>query len=137
RRADSLAERAEAAGDQVGELCGKIQAGIIRTFLEPEGAAERLAALVQQALPLFQAAGDDLALYTAYRALGQVANTRGQMDAGLEAYERASTHAWQAGLPDQLLGWRSAFLLLGTTPVSGLLAWLDENQPREPLNHWL
>jgi len=137
RRADSLAERAAAAGDQVGELCGRIQAGIIRTFLEPEGAAERLAALVQQALPVFQAAGDDLALYTAYRALGQVANTRGQMDAGLEAYEQASTHARQAGLPDQLLGWRSAFLLLGTTPVSGLLAWLDENQPREPLNHWL
>jgi len=137
RRADSLAERAAAAGDQVGELCGRIQAGIIRTFLEPEGAAERLAALVQQALPVFQAAGDDLALYTGYQALGQVANTRGQMDAGLEAYEQASTHARQAGLPDQLLGWRSSFLLFGTTPVSGLLAWLDENQPREPLNHWL
>jgi tetratricopeptide (TPR) repeat protein len=59
------------------------------------------------------------------------------MDAALEAYERAADHARQAGLPDLLLAWRSAFLLYGTTPVSGLLAWLDENQPREPLNYWL
>jgi len=137
RRAGSLAERAAAAGDQVGELCGRIQAGVFRVNLEPEGAAENLDALVQQALPVFDAAGDDLALYTAYQALGQVANTRGQMDAALEAYERAVAHARQAGLPDKLLAWRSAFLLCGTTPLSGLLAWLDENQPREPLNYWL
>ncbi|MDQ5821521.1 MAG: AAA family ATPase, partial [Actinomycetota bacterium] len=137
RRSDSLAEQAAAAGDQVGELCGRIQAGLFRINLEPEGATEKLAALLQQALPVFDAAGDDLALYTAYQALGLVANTRGQMDAALEAFERAADHARQAGLPDQLLAWRSAFLLYGTTPVPGLLAWLDENQPREPLNHWL
>jgi tetratricopeptide (TPR) repeat protein len=137
RRADALAERAAAAGDPVGELCGRIQAGIIRTSLEPEGATEKLDALVQQALPVFDAAGDNLALYTAYQALGQVANTRGQMDAALEAYERAAGHARQAGLPDELLAWRSVFLLYGTRPLSDLLAWLDENEPREPLNYWL
>ena len=137
RRADSVAARASAAGDQVGELCGRIQAGVFRISLEPEGATEKLDALVRQALPVFDAVGDDLALYTAYQALGQVANTRGQWDAALEAYERAAGHARQAGLPDQLLAWRSACSLCGTTPVSGLLAWLDEHEPREPLNYWL
>jgi class 3 adenylate cyclase/tetratricopeptide (TPR) repeat protein len=130
RRADSLAERASARGDRVGELCGRVQEGLLRTFLEPEGATDRLAALLEQALPIFEAAGDDLALYTAYRALGQVANMRAQIDAGLEAFERAFVHAQRAGLPHELLAWRAAFRVFGTTPVLELLAWLDEQEAR-------
>jgi class 3 adenylate cyclase len=56
RRAQSLAERAAAAGDRVGELCGRIKEGTLRTSLEPEGATEKLAALVEEALPEFEAA---------------------------------------------------------------------------------
>ncbi len=127
RRAESLAERAAAAGDRVGELCGRIKEGVCRLYyLQPESATEQLAALVDQALPVFQAAGDDLALYTGYLALGQVAHMRAQFDAGLEAYERAVTHARQAGLPDELLGWRAGARRNGTTPVPVLLEWLDE-----------
>jgi class 3 adenylate cyclase/tetratricopeptide (TPR) repeat protein len=134
RRSDSLAERAAAAGDRVAELCGRIQEGLFRTYLEPEGATEQLAALVEQALPVFEAAGDDLAMYTAYYALGQVANLRGQIDAGLEAFERAATNARQAGLSEQLLGWRCGTRLHGTSPVSELLAWLDEQGEQAALN---
>jgi class 3 adenylate cyclase/tetratricopeptide (TPR) repeat protein len=126
RRAGSFAARAGAAGDRVAELCGRIMEGTLRTWLEPEGATEQLAALVEQALPVFEAAGDELALYTAYLALGQVANMRAQLDAGLEAYERAFAHAQQAGLPHQLMGQRAAMRFGGTTPVSAVLAWLDE-----------
>ena len=137
RRADSLAERAAAAGDRVAELCGRIKEGMLRTFLEPEGATEELASLLEEALPVFEAAGDDLALHVGYHALGQVANMRAQMDEGLKAYERAAAHARQAGLPDELVGWRATFRYFGTTPVLGLLAWLDEYEPREGRNHWL
>jgi len=137
RRAGSLAERAAAAGDRVSELCGRIRAGIIRMDIEPEGATEQVAALVEQAVPVFQAAGDDLALYTAYHALGWVALNRAETDAALEAYERAADHARQAGLPHELLGWRAIFRLYGTTPVSRLLAWLDENEPRFGRDPWL
>jgi DNA-binding SARP family transcriptional activator len=49
RRAGSLAERASAAGDRVGELCGKIKEGVLRLSLEPEGATEKLAALLEGA----------------------------------------------------------------------------------------
>ena len=136
RRADALAERAAAAGDRVGELCGRVWGGVFRINLEPEGATEKLASLLEQALPVFQAAGDDLALYIAYQALGWVASMRAQVDAGLDAYELAAGHARQAGLPHELLGLRASCRFWGTTPVSGLLSWLDENEPREGRDYW-
>jgi len=45
RRADSVVERAAAAGDRLGELCARLEEGIHRVYLEPEGAADQLAAL--------------------------------------------------------------------------------------------
>ncbi|MEO5703489.1 MAG: adenylate/guanylate cyclase domain-containing protein, partial [Candidatus Limnocylindrales bacterium] len=130
RRATSLAERAAAAGDRIDELCGRIKEGTLRTWFDPEGATEQLAALVEQALPVFEAAGDQVALYTAYLALGQVENMRAHIDASLKAYERAADHAQLAGLPDELLGWRSAMRLFGTTPVSEILTWIDAQEGR-------
>jgi tetratricopeptide (TPR) repeat protein len=59
------------------------------------------------------------------------------MDAGLEAYEQAATYAQQAGLPPGGLGWRATLRFMGTTPVAGVLAWLDANEPREGRNFWL
>jgi class 3 adenylate cyclase/tetratricopeptide (TPR) repeat protein len=130
RRASSLAERASAAGDRVGELCGRIKVGTLHTWLEPEGATEQLAALVEKALPVFGVAGDELALYIAYLALGQVANMRKQTDAELEAFEQAVAHARRAGLPHELLGWRAMARCFGTTPVPEVLAWLDAQEAR-------
>ena len=131
RRADALAERASAAGDRRGELCAKIQGGVFRLDAEPEGATEQLAVLVEQALPVFEAAGDDLALYIGYAALGEVAEARERPDATLEAYEQAFAHALEAGhQPSWMLGALAWCRFCGTTPVSELLAWLDENEPR-------
>jgi class 3 adenylate cyclase/tetratricopeptide (TPR) repeat protein len=137
RRAESLSARASAAGDRVGELCGRIREGLFRTFFEPEGATEKLAALIEEAMPMFHAAGDDAALYIGYSALGQVGNMRGQIDAGLEAYEQAATHAQQAGLPHGDLGSRASTRYAGTTPVTGLLAWLDATEPQVGWNDGL
>ena len=135
RRADVLAERASTAGDRVGELCGRILGAL---HLEPEGAKEKLAALVEQALPVFEAAGDNMALYIAYTALGQVASGRAQFDAALEADEQAFAHARQAGhLPPLVLASRSACRFFGTTPLSELLAWLDEHEPPAARDHFL
>ena len=57
RRAESLAERAAARGDRLGELCGRLQHGIILMYIAPEGAAEQLDALAVQALPELLAVG--------------------------------------------------------------------------------
>ncbi len=130
RRADALAERAHTAGNRVVELCGNVRAAAVRTDLEPEGATEKLSALIEQALPVFQATGDDMALYIAYTALADVAFMRGQMGAQIEAHDQALAHAQLAGhLPPESISARAVARFIGTTPVSELLAWLDENEP--------
>jgi class 3 adenylate cyclase/tetratricopeptide (TPR) repeat protein len=132
QRARSVAERAAATGDRPGQLYARLAEGSVRTFVEPEGAADELAALVEQAVPEFEAAGDDFALNFAYRALGAVAKIRGQMEALVEAYERATAHAQRVGgLPIQLaVGWCGFGRLYGTTPLAKLLAWQDEQDER-------
>ena len=138
RRAGSVAERAAAAGDRLGALCARLEEGMQSVYLEPEGAVERLAALSEQALPVFEAAGDDFALHVAYRALTHVANARGQMDALVEACERAAYHARRMGFPNQhLLAWGEVARFHGTTPASELLARQDERDERERLSVWL
>ena len=126
RLAVELAERAAAHEDRVGELCGRIREGWLQIQFEPEGAADRLEATIEEAVPLFEAADNHVALYVAYEALAQVANTRAQMDAVTDAHDRAAGHASLAGLPYTLLTSRARGRLSGRTPVSELLAWIDE-----------
>jgi tetratricopeptide (TPR) repeat protein len=93
--------------------------------------------LAELALPVFEEASDDFALHVAYRALGQVANMRGQSDTLVEAYERAAAHAQRVGFPNEdLIAWCNHGRLYGTTPVSELLAWQDEQDERERRSPW-
>jgi class 3 adenylate cyclase/tetratricopeptide (TPR) repeat protein len=137
QRAALAAERASDAGERVAELCARIQEGRLRTFRDPEGATEEVERIARAALPEFEAAGDDLALYVAYHALGQVANMRAQADAGLDAYERAAAHAQRSGLPYDFLDWRAMFRIEGATPTSDLLAWLAAQETQEAGHAWL
>jgi class 3 adenylate cyclase/tetratricopeptide (TPR) repeat protein len=132
QRAGALAERAAAMSDPIGELCWRLEEGTVRSWLEREGAAERLAAMVEQALPVFEAAGDDLALCVAYRALGRVADTRGQVDTMGEAGEHAAVHAQRVGLSERQVGrYGSIRRARGAIPASELLAWLDEQDEHD------
>jgi class 3 adenylate cyclase/tetratricopeptide (TPR) repeat protein len=133
RLAKSLSERARAAGDEIGDLCGRIKEGELRIYLEPEGAASALAELVDGALPVFEAAGDELALYVAYRALAQVAHMRALMDTALEALETAVVHARRRGLLHREMSAQpqlGAARYFGSTAVSDLIDWLDEQERR-------
>src|SRR5262245_11904442 len=134
-RAHSISERAAAAGDRVGELCGQIHETVLRISVNPTGAADSLEALVAEALPVFEAAGDELALRIAYRALGAVANMRAQMDQMAAAYERAEGHAAPAG-GTALVGYQGHARFHGSTPLTELLAWLDDQDPREQRSYW-
>ena len=96
-RARSLSERSAASDDRVGQLCGRIHEAVLRISVKPAGAADALGALVLEALPVFEAAGDELALRIAYRALGSVANMRAHMDQMAVAYEQAAAYAAPAG----------------------------------------
>ena len=131
RRARELAERGAAREDHVAELCGWIREGWLQIQFEPEGATDRLEATIAEAMPVLEAAGDHVALFVAYEALSQVANTRAQMDAVVDAHDRAAAHASQAGLPYRLLTSQARGRLTGRTPVSEILAWIDEQDPAE------
>jgi class 3 adenylate cyclase/tetratricopeptide (TPR) repeat protein len=127
----SLIDRAIAAGDRTTELCGRIKEAHFRTSLDPEGATEDLATLLDEALPYFEEEGNDVALYGAYEALGQLMNMHARLDGVRDAYERAAAYARRAGRPFEWLGWRAAGRYYGTTPTSELLAWLDEQAARD------
>jgi class 3 adenylate cyclase/tetratricopeptide (TPR) repeat protein len=134
-RARSIVSRAAAAQDRLAELCGTIHELAQRMHIEPIDVADELDALVAEALPMFEAAGDDLALCIAYRALGEAANMRAQMDRMAAAYEQAAAHAGPAGLT-ALVGFQSHARFHGSTPLTELLAWQDEQDPREQRSYW-
>jgi tetratricopeptide (TPR) repeat protein len=131
-RAASIADRAAALSDRVAELCGRGLHGMYRTFLEPEGATDDLEHLLEEALPVFEASGDDLALLVGYYARGGVAQQRHQVDAVADALDRAAVYAARAVALHEspLLRGRATSRSDGTTPVPVLLAWLDEQESR-------
>jgi class 3 adenylate cyclase/tetratricopeptide (TPR) repeat protein len=125
----AVAARAEAAGDRRASLCARLAEWTTLTFREPEGATERLEALVAEAEPEFSAAGDEYGLCVAARARGQVANMRGRLDGLAAAYDGVAEHARRAGLSISVAGWQSTGRLEGTTSVPALLAWMDTLEP--------
>ena len=135
-RARSIVQRAAATDDARAGLCGQILETALRIHVEPVDAASALEALVADALPGFQAAGDQLALRIAYRALGDAANMRAQMDRMVAAYAEAAAHTGPAGLT-ALVGYQSHGRFYGSTPLTEFLAWQDEQDPRERRSYWL
>jgi len=135
-RAHSIVARAEASGDRIAELCGRIQELTSRIQTQAVDTLADLDVLLGEALPIFEAAGDDLALRIAYRAIGETANMRAQMDQVAEAYEKALSYPGPAGLT-AVVGFQSHARYHGSTPVTELLAWQDEQDPHEQRSYWL
>ncbi len=131
-----LAARCEAAGDRLGLLCAQLVEGTTLTFREPEGATERLEALVAEAEPQLAAAGDEFGLFVAARARGQLANMQGRPDGMARAYDDMAEHSFRTGYPDDLAGWRAISRIVGTTPVGELLAWMETVDPAGTRNRW-
>jgi predicted ATPase/class 3 adenylate cyclase len=118
-----------AAGDRIRELAIGLKRATYRLYVDPEGAGERLAALVDEATPEFEAADDPFALQVLYEAAGQIAHFHALMDDALSLHDRSADQARRAGLPHRE-GWlmppRGAARFHGTTPLDDLLRWLDE-----------
>jgi class 3 adenylate cyclase/tetratricopeptide (TPR) repeat protein len=127
--AGALGKRAAAIGDRTAEQIAAIERARFATFVDPEGAAEELERLASDALPEFEQAGNELALYVALFGLGSVAHMHGRMDAGREAADRAAAVADTLGLP-HLHAWvqpyRVATRFHGTTPLPDVLVWWEE-----------
>jgi class 3 adenylate cyclase/tetratricopeptide (TPR) repeat protein len=127
------ADRAAAAGDRVAELGLRLEQANLGSVLEPptDGTARRLRALAEQALPVFEAAGDEWGLKVACGSLlvAETMDARSQADIAAAA-ERVVGHARQAD--DQLsINWAEVQQVIaqhyGATPVEECLRWLDEH----------
>jgi class 3 adenylate cyclase/tetratricopeptide (TPR) repeat protein len=129
--AAELGERAAVRGDRTAERIAAIERARFASFVDPEGAADRLERLVDEALPELEEAGDELALYLALFGRGSAAHMHGRMDDGRETMDRAFDLAEGLGLP-HLQAWvqpyRGATRFHGTTPIEEVLAWWDEQE---------
>jgi class 3 adenylate cyclase/tetratricopeptide (TPR) repeat protein len=135
--AGASAEQAAAAGDRAAELCCRLEEGIVLLYSDPDAAAGKLEPLIAEAIGTYEDAGNDLVLYTAYFALAQIAHGRARIQEEAAALERALPHAQRAGLQfqeERLLFWLSAAWLHGPTPVSQVLALLEDKQRRVGLH---
>jgi len=124
------AERAAAAGNRVAELGLRLDYAGYELALEPtDKVAKRLRALAEEALPVFEAAGDDWGLSVAYSALMLSADQQGGLLADIAAWaERCIIHARRADDPT-MSDWAERYLVgvqyYGATSVEECLRWLD------------
>jgi tetratricopeptide (TPR) repeat protein len=112
-------------------MCARIAA-----LAGTEDASGGLLALATEARPVFEAAGDDIALTEAWigTAWGQL--VRCQYAAMLEAVERAIGHASRAGYTRwerELPVWWGTALFYGPTPVEEVLRWHEAESPRHAI----
>jgi class 3 adenylate cyclase len=135
RRAAHAAERAAAAGDRNAEASFKLGELVTMSYSDPEGANDALEALALEALPGFHSAGNDLWLFNAYFALGQVGHNRMQGDEAGATFKEALGHARRLGHPyreSYVKGWLAASLYLGSAPASDVIAWLEQEDFDDP-----
>jgi tetratricopeptide (TPR) repeat protein len=126
--ASAAAILAAAAGDQIGTMRACLHAEQVKSLLDPKGASERLLALIEEAQPLFEEAGDELGMTEVWLNIASVEQTRGQMGASLAALEQAGAHARRAGdssLEQLTLAYALGAHFEGPTPVEWAISWLD------------
>jgi class 3 adenylate cyclase/tetratricopeptide (TPR) repeat protein len=134
--AESAAARAAAAGDWIGALALRLEAGFLKLNFDSEASLESVRALADEALAEFEAAGDDVALYRVHMIRGRLAQYRLRYDEQLEAAELAAVHARASGQPhlqSESFRWLAAARFYGSTPIPEVLRWLDEQQGELPV----
>jgi tetratricopeptide (TPR) repeat protein len=126
------AERAAAAGNRVAELGLRLDHARYEIAGEPtERNAKRLRKLAEEALPVFEAAGDEWGLAIACGTLLLADEVQGRSWADIAAWaERVVGHARRADY-QLLINWGENHQIhaqsYGATPVVECLRWLDEH----------
>ena len=122
--AERVLSEAVSAGRAAGDVLALSHALVQQQMLgiisgAPKAAAEA-STVVDDVLPVFQAAGDEQGQCSALRLRGWRQWLLGRADAAAEAWEEAVEHARAAGLEHErsdLLGWIASSLFWGPAPV--------------------
>ena len=128
-RAQSLAKRAEEAGAEIAELCGRVLEGVIGMQSGTGLLVDDLEAISQALLRAGEQRGDHFALYVGHFGLVGAYHVRALFDLVLEAAEAAMEDAQALGRVDlevRLLPRAGTGRLFGSTPIQDLLAWTEE-----------
>ena len=127
----SLAERATAGRDRIGELCARLEAGAFKIYIDTHGAFTELEEIIAEAQLEVEASGDDFALNILHFARCNVAHGRSHFDDEIVELDAMMHHAKRTGLPHLVafaIPGGSAARLYGTTPLPDLLGWLDARE---------
>ena len=110
---------AESAGQRRVELRAQIEAAYLRLLTDPEGAARELVAVVEAAVPMFEALEDHRSLARSWLLIGYVhGGIHGNHTAWEEAEERALAYYRRTGFPSTTcIGQIAAAIYWGPTPV--------------------
>ena len=117
---DEAGREAKAAGDESAAARTLVQQQFLRLQRGEAGEAET-AAVIEQVTPVFSAAGDERGLCAAQRLDAWRHWIGAQADAAAAAWERAATHARNAGAEHErieILGWIASSLFFGPTNVA-------------------
>jgi tetratricopeptide (TPR) repeat protein len=132
------AMRAAARADRSAELRALLWHGRLVLLMRPEGEADRLLKLAEEAMQHFGETGAEAGQAEAWGAIGELESMRCHWGHGRTALEQALVHARRAEDEDLVealvhaIAWSNLF---GPTPVGEALGWLEgeRGQVRDPL----
>jgi predicted ATPase/class 3 adenylate cyclase len=112
---------AETAGDDCAEARALVQRQVLRLHRGESAGMAEASAVVEQVIPVFEAAGDEQGLCGALRLRAWHLWIEARAEAAAAAFEEAAEHAQRAGLEHErvdILGWIASSLFFGPTPVA-------------------
>jgi class 3 adenylate cyclase/tetratricopeptide (TPR) repeat protein len=127
--ATAAAERAEAAGDELGALVLQVVAAGGR-FEGREGSADEFERLARAALLRLEEVEDHQALIAVWQAFATLAIMRLQFEEMAHAIEQAMHHARVAGVYTGFTFGLASALLWGPRPATDVLQTLDDLDPK-------
>jgi tetratricopeptide (TPR) repeat protein len=120
---------ARETGDEHAEWLGRVRLAMVQMLRDPEGARERIFEEATAAVAAREAAADHEVLATAWGRIAAVHAVRGETSEYMQAFERALSHARQAGslaLEVNLAGMRAPDFIWGPGRVEEGLQYADE-----------
>jgi predicted ATPase/class 3 adenylate cyclase len=111
---------AEAAADDPAAARALVQRQVLRLHRGESAGTAEASAVVDQVIPIFEAAGDEQGLSSALRLRAWHHWIEARAEAAAAAFEEAAEHARRGGLEHErldILGWIASSLFFGPTPV--------------------
>jgi class 3 adenylate cyclase/tetratricopeptide (TPR) repeat protein len=125
--------RASSGGDRPSMLLARLVRARFSFFIHPEGKADELMALAREAIPIFEAAGDQVGLMWAWFSIALAEHMHCSWEAQKRAHEAAAHHARAAGdkrFARFMTNLQGSGYVNGPFPVQEGLHWFEEQEER-------